>query len=77
MYADYEYYSSVYHGSTVNENDYTPYAEKAGAYINNKTDFIFEQSGPAHRPARADLCATENLQENRKSPCVLRENVVR
>ena len=45
MYADYEYYSSVYHGSTVSENDYTPYAEKAGAYINNRTDFIFEESG--------------------------------
>lgn len=45
MYADYEYYSSVYHGSTVSEKNYTPYAEKAGAYINNKTDFIFEKNG--------------------------------
>lgn len=45
MYADYEYYSSVYHGSTVSEENYTPYAEKAGAYIDKRTDFLFEKNG--------------------------------
>lgn len=42
MYADYSYYSKVYHGK-ISENDYTPYAEKAGAYIDNRTDFLFEK----------------------------------
>ena len=44
MYADYSYYSKVYHGK-LSENDYTPYAEKAGAYIDNQTDFLFEKNG--------------------------------
>ena len=44
MYADYSYYSKVYHGK-LSENDYTPYAEKAGAYIDKRTDFLFEKNG--------------------------------
>lgn len=32
MYADYSYYSKVYHGK-LNENEYTPYAEKAGRIL--------------------------------------------
>lgn len=45
MYADYEYYSSVYHGNSISEEKYAPYAEKAGAYIDKQTDFLFERNG--------------------------------
>lgn len=45
MYADYDYYSSVYHGRTISYENYTPYAEKAGAYIDKQTDFLFEKNG--------------------------------
>lgn len=44
MYSDYEFYSTVYHGK-LTETEYTPCAEKAGAYINARTDFIFEKNG--------------------------------
>ena len=44
MYADYNYYSKVYHGK-MSEEEYTPYAEKAGAYIDSGTDYLFEKNG--------------------------------
>lgn len=44
MYADYDFYACVYHGK-ISEEDYTHYAEKAGAYIDKKTDFLFEKNG--------------------------------
>lgn len=44
MYADYKFYSEVYHGN-LTPYEYAPLAEKAGAYINAKTDFIFEEYG--------------------------------
>lgn len=48
MYADYSYYRSSYHG-TLSEEEYTPLAERAGAYIDSVTDFVFQKIGlPAH-----------------------------
>lgn len=44
MYADYEYYRNVYRGK-LSEAEYTPHAEFAEAYINAKTDFLFEREG--------------------------------
>lgn len=44
MYADYEYYRNVYRGK-LTEDEYTPLAEFAEAYINAKTDYLFEKEG--------------------------------
>lgn len=44
MYADYDYYRNTYHGK-LTEEEYTPLAEFAGAYIDSKTDFLFEKEG--------------------------------
>lgn len=44
MYADYKYYRDVYRGK-LTEDEYTPLAEFAEAYINAKTDFLFEREG--------------------------------
>ncbi|MCM1578090.1 MAG: hypothetical protein NC078_04745 [Ruminococcus sp.] len=44
MYADYEYYRKNYRGK-LTEDEYTPLAEFAEAYINSQTDFLFEREG--------------------------------
>lgn len=44
MYADYSYYKDVYRGKLTEEN-YTPFAEFAAAYIDSKTDRLFEKEG--------------------------------
>lgn len=44
MYADYKYYRDVCRGR-LTEDEYTPLAEFAEAYINAKTDFLFEREG--------------------------------
>lgn len=44
MYADYEYYRKTYRGK-LTEDEYTPLAEFAEAYINAKTDYLFEREG--------------------------------
>lgn len=44
MYADYKYYRDVYRGK-LSEDEYTPLAEFAEAYINARTDHLFEREG--------------------------------
>lgn len=60
MYADYEYYRKIYRGKLTEEN-YTPLAEFAEAYINAKTDYLFEREGlPAEGSSldrRLKICA--------------------
>ena len=44
MYADYSFYKNEYNGR-LTEDEYTPLAEFAEAYIDSKTDFFFEKNG--------------------------------
>lgn len=42
MYADYDYYVTVFHGK-LSKDDYTPLADAAEAYIDSKTDFALKK----------------------------------